>query len=134
MIANASRDRHVTAKGIANRCTLVSGDFFESVPKGGDAYLMKSILHDWDDRRCVKLLANCRAAMNENGRVLVVDNVIAAGNDPHVGKILDVWRLVVGGRERNKEEFAALFADAGLKLKLVVPTTCPLSIVEGVRA
>ena len=130
----AKQDRHVTAKGIAERCTLESGDFFEAVPKGGDAYIMKRTLHDWDDERCAKILANCCAAMGEKGRVLVVDSVIPAGNDPDRGKLLDMQMLIIGGRERTKQEFATLFREAGLKLTRVVPTKCPLSIVEGVRA
>jgi hypothetical protein len=134
VITRAKQDRHVTAKGIAERCTLESGDFFEAVPKGGDAYLMKRTLHDWDDERCAKILANCRAAMNEKGRVLVVDAVIAPGNDPDWGKLRDMQMLVIGGRERTKQEFATVFRDAGLRLTRVVPTKCPLSIVEGVRA
>jgi len=124
----------VTAKGIAERCTLESGSFFEGVPAGGDAYIMKYILHDWNDDQCVKILENCRAAMNKKGRVLVVDNVIPPGNDPNWGKLLDIQMLVIGGRERTKKEFAAMFARAGLKMTRVVPTKCPLSIVEGVRA
>jgi hypothetical protein len=134
VIARAEKDQHVTAKGIAERCRLESGNFFEAVPKGGDAYIMKYILHDWNDEACVKLLSNCRAAMNENGKVLVVDNVIAPGNDPSWGKLLDIQMLIIGGRERTKKEFAAMFAEAGLKLTRVVPTKGPLSIVEGVRA
>ena len=133
VIARAQKDQHVTAKGIAERCTLESGSFFEAVP-AGDAYIMKYILHDWNDEQCVKILANCRAAMNEKGRVLVVDNVIPAGNDPSWGKLVDIQMLVIGGRERTKKEFAAMFAKAGLKLKRVLATKCPLSIVEGVRA
>ena len=134
VIARAGKDQHVTAKGIADRCTLEAGDFFESVPKGGDAYIMKYILHDWDDERSVKILANCRTAMNGKGKVLVVDNVIPPGNDPGWGRLLDINMLIIGGRERTKEEFAAIFGEAGLKLTRVVPTKCPLSIVEGVRA
>jgi hypothetical protein len=136
VIARAGKDQHVTAKGVAKRCTLEAGDVFKSVPKGGDAYIMKHIIHDWDDEHSVKILANCRAAMNENGKVLVVENVIAPGNDPGWGKLLDIQMLVVGAgaRERTKAEFAALFKQAGLKLTRVVPTKCPLSIVEGVRA
>jgi hypothetical protein len=130
----AKQDRHVTAKGIAERCALESGDFFETVPKGGDAYMMKRTLHDWDDERCAKILANCCAAMSEKGRVLVVDSVIPPGNDPDRGKIIDMQMLIVGGRERTKQEFVKLFRDAGLKLTRVVPTKCPLSIIEGVRA
>ena len=130
----AKQDRHVTAKGIAERCTLESGDFFEAVPKGGDAYIMKRTLHDWDDERCAKILANCCAAMSEKGRVLVVESVIPPGNDPDRGKLLDMQMLIIGGRERTKQEFATIFGEAGLKLTRVVPTKCPLSIVEGVRA
>jgi hypothetical protein len=122
------------AKGIAERCTLESGDFFEAVPKGSDAYIMKGVLHDWDDERCAKILANCCAAMNEKGRVLVADSVIPPGNDPDRGKLADVQMLVItGGRERSKQEFAKVFREAGLKLTRIVPTKCPLSIVEGVR-
>ena len=131
VIARAEKDQHVTAKGIAERCTLVSGSFFEGVPEGGDVYIMKYILHDWNDEECVKILANCRAAMNTKGRVLVVDNVIPPGNDPHWGKLLDTQMLIIGGRERTKKEFAGLLAKAGLKMIRVVPTKYPLSIVEG---
>jgi hypothetical protein len=124
----------VTAKGIDERCTLESGNFFAAVPKGGDAYIMKRTLHDWDDERCAKILANCCAVMSEKGRVLVVESVIPTGNDPHRGKLLDIQMFVIGGRERTKQEFATLFRQAGLKLTRVVTTKCPLSIVEGVRA
>jgi len=134
VISRARNDQHVTAKRIAARCTFESGSFFEAVPKGGDAYIMKYILHDWNDAECVKILANCRAAMNEKGRVLVVDTVIPPGNDPGWGKLLDINMLIIGGRERTKEEFAAMFTQAGLKLIRVLPTKCPLSIVEGVLA
>ncbi len=132
--ARAKQDRHVTAKGIAKRCTLESGNFFDAVPNGGDAYIMKRTLHDWDDERCAKILANCCAAMNEKGTVLVVDAVISPGNEPDRGKLLDMQMLIIGVRERTKQEFATLFRNAGLKLTRIVPTKCPLSIVEGVRA
>ena len=134
VIARAKKDQHVTAKGIAKRCTLKAGDFFKLVPRGSDAYMMKYILHDWDDDRCIKILKNCRAAMNEKGRVLVIDNVIPPGNAPGWGKLLDIAMLTIGGRERTKAEFAGIFKKAGLKLTRVVPTKCALSIVEGVRA
>jgi hypothetical protein len=132
--AHAKQDRYLTAKGVAERCKLESGDFFEEVPKGGDAYIMKRTLHDWDDERGAKILANCCVAMSEKGRVLVVDSVIPPGNDPHRGKLVDMQMLIMGGRERTKQEFAMVFGEAGLKLTRVVPTMCPLSIVEGVRA
>jgi hypothetical protein len=134
VITRAKQDRHVTAKGIAGRCTLESGDFFAAMPKGGDAYIMKRVLHDWDDERCAKILANCCAGMSERGRVLVAESVIPLGNEPDRGKLLDMQMLVMGGRERTKQEFATVFKKAGLKLTRIVPTKCPLSIVEGVRA
>jgi hypothetical protein len=132
--ARARQDGYLTAKGIAERCTFESGDFFGALPKGGDAYIMKRTLHDWDDEQCAKILANCCAAMNKKGSVLVVDSVIPPGNDPHWGKLVDILMLVIGGRERTKQEFAAVLKRAGLKLTRVVPTKCPLSIIEGVRA
>ena len=101
---------------------------------GSDAYIMKYILHDWDDERAVKILSNCRAAMNKNGRVLVVDSVIPPGNDPGYVKLLDIEMLVIGGRERTKADFAEIFHKSGLKLTRVLATKSPLSIVEGVRA
>jgi hypothetical protein len=134
VIARAQKDQHVTAKGIAERCKLESGSFFEAVPAGADAYMMKYILHDWNDEQCVKILENCRDAMNPKGKVLVVDNVIPPGNDPNWGKLLDIQMLIIGGRERTKKEFSVIFAQAGLKMTRVVPTKCPLCIVEGVRA
>jgi hypothetical protein len=134
VITRASQDRYVTVKGIFERCSLESGDFFAAVPKGGDAYIMKRTLHDWDDERCAKILANCRAAMSEKGKVLVVDAVITPGNDPDRGKLLDIQMLVIGGHERTKQDFATVFKGAGLKLTRIVPTKSPLSIVEGVRA
>lgn len=134
VIAGARSGPHVTAKGITERCTLESGSFFESVPPGADAYIMKYILHDWDDERAVKILSNCHAAMNKNGRVLVVDSVIPPGNDPGYVKLLDIEMLVIGGRERTKADFAEIFRKSGLKLTRVLATKSPLSIVEGVKA
>jgi hypothetical protein len=90
----AKPDPHVTAKGIAERCTLESGDFFEAAAKGGDAYIMERTLHDWDDERCAKILANCCADMSDKGKVLVVDSVIPPGFRTIPFRI----RLYTGGR------------------------------------
>jgi hypothetical protein len=134
VIARAQQDHYVTAAGISERCTLKAGSFFEEVPAGGDAYIMKYILHDWNDEQAVNILRNCRAAMTEKGRILIVDNVIPPGNDRSWGKLVDIQMLVIGGRERTKKEFAAMLVEAGLKLRRIVPTACALSIVEAVRA
>jgi len=133
VLDQARKAPFVNDRAIAGRLELTPGDFFQSVPAGADAYIMKYIIHDWDDDLCVKILENCRRAMAPNGRVLVVDIVIPPGNDPHWGKLLDINMLVgPGGRERTRSEFAQLFKRAGLKLKRIIPTASPLSIVEGV--
>jgi hypothetical protein len=105
----------------------------DSVPPGGDAYLMKYIVHNWDDEHAVRIFTNCRKAMNPNGRILVADAVIPPGLRPDWGKLLDIQMMVVvPGKERTKGEFAALFARAGLRLTRIIPTKCPLSLIEGV--
>jgi hypothetical protein len=135
VVANAKKDVHLRDKGIAARVELVAGNFFESVPAGADAYLMKYILHDWSDAQCRAILEHCRKSMAKGGKVLVVDTVIPEGNEPHWGKLLDMNMLVMTpGRERTEAEFRELFASAGLKVSRVVPTACALSVVEGVAA
>jgi hypothetical protein len=133
--------RHVLAEariqkaGLAERCELVEGDFFESVPAGADAYVLKRILHDWSDEVCVRILHNCREAMAPGGRVLVVDTVIPRGNAPHGGKVLDVMMMAsLPGRERTEEDFSKLFAQAGLRLSRVIHTPAALSLTEAVAA
>jgi len=116
----------------ADRCETVAGDFFQAVPEGADGYMMKHILHDWDDRRATAILRNCRRAMRPDGRVLVIEMVIPEGNQPFFGKLLDLEMLsVAGGRERTEEEFRQLFAAAGFELTGIVPTAAPVSLVEG---
>lgn len=135
VIERARHDRHLTTAGIAERCTLAGGDMFASVPRGHDAYLMKYILHNWDDEHCVRLLTNCREAMSPGGRVLVADAVVPPGETPDWGKLLDIQMMVVvPGKERTEEEFAALFKRAGFRLTRVIPTRSPLSLIEGVAA
>src|SRR5262249_2987218 len=118
--------------GVADRVRVESGSFFERVPAGADAYLMKGVLHDWDDDRCLTILENCRKAMSPGGRILVVD---AVGEDrPAAGMIksLDFFILTVaGGKGRTADEFAHLFARAGLKLSGIHPTQLSQSVLEG---
>jgi SAM-dependent methyltransferase len=134
VVAAAPEAGFVSAPEIEARCELAGGDFFDSVPEGADAYVMKSILHDWDDDSSVKILANCRKAMAKDGRIFIVDYVIPKGNGPHPGKFMDVNMMALaGGKERTKEEFAALLKRARLKLSRVIPTDIPLSIVEAMR-
>jgi ubiquinone/menaquinone biosynthesis C-methylase UbiE len=121
---------------VADRCRIVSGDFFASVPEGGDAYIMKHIIHDWDDERATQILRNCHRAMQPGGKVLIVDAVIPPGNGAHFGKLLDLEMLVLTprGRERTQAEFRELLKRSGFRLRRVVPTETHLSVVEGVRA
>ena len=134
---------HVTAgapallrgRGVSDRCQIVSGDFFTSVPEGGDAYIMKHIIHDWDDERATQILRNCHRAMRPGGKLLIVDAVIPPGNGAHFGKLLDLEMLVLTprGRERTKGEFHDLLKRSGFQPRRVVPTKTHLSVVEGVR-
>ncbi|MBI3449843.1 MAG: methyltransferase, partial [Acidobacteria bacterium] len=122
--------------GVADRCRIVSGDFFASVPEGGDACVMKHIIHDWDDERAIQILRNCHRALRPGGKVLIVDAVIPPGNRAHFGKLLDLEMLVLTprGRERTRSEFRELLKRSGFRLRRVVPTETHLSVVEGVRA
>ena len=117
--------------GLADRCRTVAGNFFEAVPEGGDAYIMKHIIHDWDDERALLILRNIRKAMNRGGRVILIESVVLPGNQPDFAKIIDLEMLLLpGGRERTEAEFRALFAAAGLEMTRIVPTRSPLSVIE----
>jgi hypothetical protein len=119
------------AETFADRWTTVGGDFFQSVPAGADAYLLKRILHDWSDEQCLRILRSCRAAMNDHARLLVIDAVIPASNAPHPGKVMDILMMVfAAGRERTEQEFRDLFTPAGLRLNRITMTPSTLSIVE----
>jgi cyclopropane fatty-acyl-phospholipid synthase-like methyltransferase len=123
------------ASGLADRVETLTGDMFQSVPAGGDAYMLKHIIHDWDDAKCLTLLKNVRKVIPPNGKLLVVDMVVPGPGEPHLSKLLDLEMLVMaGGLERTREEFAALFQRAGFRLARVVPTRSPVSVVEGVPA
>ncbi len=121
------------AQGVGARCELVAGDFFQSAP-AAEAYIMKHIIHDWEDEKSIKILRNCHGAMTGKGKVLVVEMVVPEGNAPSPGKFIDLEMLLfLHGYERTEKEYAALFEKGGFKLTRVVPTESPYSIVEGVR-
>jgi hypothetical protein len=118
--------------GLAHRCAFHAGDFFESVPAGGDVYVLSHIVHDWDDEQAVRLLRNCRAAMEPHARLAVCEMVVPDGPEPHFSKLLDLEMLVnTGGRERTLPEYERLFRQAGFELTRVVPTATPVSVIEG---
>lgn len=123
----------IEAHDVADRCEIISGDFTQSVPGGGDSYILKHIIHDWNDEQCVTILANCRKAMAPGGKVLVVEMVLPEGNEPSIGKFLDLEMLLfLPGCERTEAEYRALFDRAGLEVSRVLPTPSPFSIIEGV--
>jgi O-methyltransferase domain len=124
---------NLEAAGVMNRCTIIGGDFFKRVPAGGDAYLLKHILHDWDEPRCKAILANCRHGMPDAGRLLVLETLIPSGNEPSYGKYLDLNMLVLlTGRERTEAEYAKLLGTAGFTLSRIVGTQSEVSILEAV--
>ena len=124
---------NISNKGLIDRCKPTAGNFFESVPNG-DAYILRHIVHDWNDDDAVRILSNCRKSMNSNGKILVVEAVIPEGNDPHPFKWLDITMLMIGGKERTKEQFETIFNKAGLKINRILPITPAISIVEGIKA
>jgi predicted O-methyltransferase YrrM len=131
VVANARTVLEVA--GVADRCELVSGDFFASVPRG-DLYTLRHILHDWDDEHAIAILRSCAEAMAPGGRALVIESVIESGNDPSPAKFLDLMMFVMnGGRERTAEEYRRLFAAAGLRLTRIIPAGAD-SLIEGERA
>lgn len=119
--------------GVKDRVALAAGDFFTAVPPGGDAYIMKHIIHDWDDDKSVVILKNIRRALDgkPHGKVILLDTVIQAGNQPDMGTLIDLEMLLLpGGKERTAAEFGALFERAGFELTRIVPTQSPLSVIE----
>ncbi len=121
--------------GVQDRVTIEGGSFFDSVPAGHDAYLLSHIIHDWDDGENATILGNVREAMKPDGKLLIVEMVLPEGNEPHMGKMLDMMMLLVpGGQERTPSEYAKLLEPNGFRMTRVVPTASAVSVVEAVRA
>jgi hypothetical protein len=116
---------------LSGRSELVGGDFFQALPAGGDCYLLKSVVHNWDDERCIAILRICRTAIAPEGRLLVLERVVPAGSVPSEAALFDINMLVMGGgRERTEQEHAACLAAGGFRLRRVLPTSSPLSVIE----
>lgn len=120
---------------LSGRCEVIGGDFFEEVPAGGDAYILKQIIHDWNDDLSIKILRNCHKAMTDGGRVLVIETVIEPGNAPSITKLFDLHVLVTapGAKERVESEFRSLLNAAGFELSKIIPTPSSFCIIEGYR-
>lgn len=121
--------------GVADRVSIEGGSFFEGVPHGHDAYLLSHIIHDWDDEENATILGHVREAMKPDGKLLLVEMVLPEGDEPHMGKMLDMMMLLCpGGEERTPSEYAELLAPSGFRVTRVVPTSSPVSVVEAIRA
>lgn len=139
---NAEAPQQLAAAGVAERCEVVAGDFFRSVPNGADVYVLKSVIHDWDDDRSVLILKNCRRAISGNGKLLLVERVMPARMETSPSHqrmaMIDINMLAVpGGRERTEAEYRALFAAAGFALAQILPLSAlsdrlDVSLIEAV--
>lgn len=134
-VAEAARER-IAEAGLSDRCEAVGGDAFLAVPAGADAYVLKSVIHDWEDAEALAILRSCRAAMTEHSRILLIERVLPERIDPSdpltPGRFIHDINMMLnpGGRERTEAEFGDLLARAGLRLTRVVSMPCPQSVIE----
>jgi hypothetical protein len=118
--------------GLEQRCSVIEGNFFETVPSGADAYLMRHIIHDWTDEQSIRILSNCRKVIPTDGRVLLVEFSVPAANQASLGKDADMIMLTFpGGMERTDDEYQALFAQSGFRLNTVTKTKSSVCVIEG---
>jgi len=129
-VTNRARG-NLEAMGLTDRCKVVAGSFFESIPAGADAYILRHIIHDWNDHQSAAILNNARAVVPDHGRVLLVECVVPSGNDDCFVKDIDMCMLMIpGGVERTESEYAELLSGCGFKLQSVTPTDSPVSVIE----
>lgn len=124
----------IETEGLENRCKIVGGDFFELVPSGGDAYILKNVIHDWDDEQAIVILRNCYQAMVHEGELLLIETVIPPSNEPSFSKLLDLELVALtGGCERTEAEYERLLKAAGFQLTDIISTPSFLNVIKGVR-
>ncbi|HAA26488.1 MAG TPA: methyltransferase [Cyanobacteria bacterium UBA8553] len=122
------------AHSVIDRCAVVAGNFFESVPVGGDAYILKWIIHDWDDEKAIAILKNCHQAMSDNGRLLLIEQVISPRSELPFAQLMDLNMLVtMGGRERTQQEYRSLLQAAGFQLTRIIMTLSSMHIIEAIK-
>jgi hypothetical protein len=130
-----SAKRLLEKAGVADRCSIMVGDIFTSIPQGGDVYILKSVLHGLSDTKAIRLLNRCREAMSPLGKLLIVEFVMPQGNAPFPGKLMDLLMLVgCHGQERTQEEFTRLFDAAGFRQTGLTTTRCAYSIIQAQSA
>ena len=128
----ATAEEMFREEGLADRCRVVAGSFFEAVPEGGDAYVLKAVIHDWEDEEAAAILRSCRRAIPPHGALLVIERVVGQTNTDPEAAFSDLNMLVSpGGRERTIEEFGNLFALAGFRLGEVTPTPSGYRVIQG---
>ena len=124
--------KNLKAAGLADRCTVMEGSFFESIPAGADAYLFRHIIHDWTDQQCAQILGHCRKVIPANGKLLIADCVVPPGNTLCPAKDIDMIMLAFpGGQERTEAQFRSLLKSSGFELKSITPTKTMISVIEG---
>jgi precorrin-6B methylase 2 len=125
--------KQVELAGLASRCEVAGGDFFEAVPAGADCYILASVIHDWDDEHSLRILKQCRRAMDRGSRLLLVECVLPDSSEPVFSKLLDLQMLVVtGGSERTERQFKDLLTAAEFRVTQVIQTTAPECVIEAV--
>jgi hypothetical protein len=125
----------IKAEGLTDRCELVAGNFYESVPAGGDTYSLKHVLHGCSDEQCITVLKNCHKAMVDNGKLLIVERIVGSGKDAFLAKFLDVnmMMLVTGGCERTEAEYRNVIEASGFEVVRVVPSKAGVSVIESIK-
>ncbi len=131
-VALKNSEDTLKAYGVYDRVTRTEGNFMESVPRGADGYLLKHILHNWNDTHCITILSNIRKVLPVNGKVIIIEMIVPPGNKPSIAKMIDIQMLtsMPGGKERTREEFEALLIQSGLYLRCLHSTIAPISIIE----
>ena len=128
-----SAKRLIDQEDLSERCELVPGDFFTPFSLSGDVYILKSVIHNWNDEQAISILKNCQGSMNKESRLLIIERIIPPGNEPSPAKIMDIVTLVnLGGQERTLSEYEELLRSSGFKLNRVVSTNSAMSIIEGI--
>src|SRR5262244_629377 len=134
-VADAARPR-IAAAGLSDRCEAVGGDAFVAVPAGADAYVLKGVIHDWEDKEAIAILRTCRAAMSDRSKLILIERILPEQIDPddaltRAKFIHDINMMVnPGGRERTEAEFRNLLSQAGLRLACVLAMPGPLAVME----
>jgi SAM-dependent methyltransferase len=126
------RMRNGISAGLAGRCELISGSFFESAPGGADAYFLRHIIHDWPDEPSLRILRNIRRVIPQSGRLLIVEMIVPPGNGASIAKNFDMTMMIFppDGLERTEEEYRDLLKNGGFEISRITPTASPVSVIE----